>query len=49
MMKAAAILEAMDELNDALALYQDIKSKYPTSTEGTNADRYIARVKIKMN
>ncbi len=49
MMKAAALLESMDELKDALALYEDIKAKYPTSTEGTNADRYIARVKIKLN
>lgn len=49
MMKAATLLESMDELDDALALYEDIKAKYPTSTEGTNADRYIARVKIKLN
>uniref|UniRef100_UPI0032165DCF tetratricopeptide repeat protein n=1 Tax=uncultured Draconibacterium sp. TaxID=1573823 RepID=UPI0032165DCF len=49
MMKAAALLESMDELEDALALYQDIKEKYPATSEGTNADRYIARVKIKLN
>ncbi len=49
MMKAAALLESMDELEDALALYEEIKAKYPASTEGTNADRYIARVKIKLN
>jgi predicted negative regulator of RcsB-dependent stress response len=49
MMKAASLLESMDELEDALKLYEDIKAKYPESTEGTNADRYIARVKIKLS
>jgi len=49
MMKAAALLESMDELENALALYKDIKAKYPESTEGTNADRYIARVTTKLN
>ncbi|MCY1722243.1 tetratricopeptide repeat protein [Prolixibacteraceae bacterium Z1-6] len=49
MMKAATLLESMDELENALGLYQDIKKKYPTSTEATNADRYIARIKIKLN
>ncbi|WP_297089658.1 tetratricopeptide repeat protein [uncultured Draconibacterium sp.] len=49
MMKAANLLESMDELENALALYEEIKEKYPTSTEGTNADRYIARIKTKLN
>ena len=49
MMKAANLMESLDELEDALALYEDIKSKYPESTEATNADRYIARVKVKLN
>lgn len=48
MMKAAKLLESMDELEDALALYQDIKTKYPDSQEATTVDRYIARVKIKL-
>jgi len=48
MMKAARLLETMDELEDAMALYQEIKTKYPESTEATNVDRYIARVKIKL-
>jgi TolA-binding protein len=48
MMKAAKLLESMDELEDAMALYQEIKTKYPESTEATNVDRYIARVKIKL-
>jgi tetratricopeptide (TPR) repeat protein len=49
MMKAATLLESMDELEDALDLYKSIKEKYPTSTEGSSVDRYIARVKIKLN
>ncbi len=49
MMKAATLLESMDEINDALDLYGEIKAKYPQSTEATNADRYIARLKVKMN
>ncbi len=48
MMKAANLLESMDELEDALAIYESIKAKYPTSSEGTTVDRYIARVKIKL-
>lgn len=49
MMKAASLLESMDELEDALAIYKEIKVKFPESTEGTNADRYIARVNTKLN
>lgn len=49
MMKAASLLESMDELEDALALYQDLKDKYPKSSEGANVERYIARVKVKLN
>ena len=48
MMKAANLLESMDKLQDALNLYENIKEKYPDSTEGTNVDRYIARVKLKL-
>ena len=48
MMKAANLLESMDKLQDALSLYESIKEKYPDSTEGSNADRYIARIKLKL-
>lgn len=48
MMKAARLLESMDELEDALALYKEIKAKYPETTEGQNVDKYIARVEIKL-
>lgn len=49
MMKAANVMESMDELEDALDLYNDIKAKYPKSTEGKSAERYIARVEVKLN
>ena len=49
MMKAANLLESMDKLKDALSIYKDIKEKYPKSNEGTQADRYIARVEIKLS
>nr|WP_319570599.1 tetratricopeptide repeat protein [uncultured Draconibacterium sp.] len=49
MMKAANLLESMDELEDALALYEGIKAEYPQTTEGINAERYIARIKTKLN
>ncbi|HRX11062.1 MAG TPA: tetratricopeptide repeat protein [Draconibacterium sp.] len=46
-MKAAKLLESMNELDEALKLYEEIKKDYPQSTEGTTVDKYIARVKIK--
>ena len=49
MMKAAGLLESMDELEEALALYEEIKIKYPTSTEGTNIEKFIARVNLKLS
>ena len=48
MMKAAKLLESMDELEDALSLYEQIKADYPASQEGANIDKYISRVKIKL-
>lgn len=48
-MKAAKLLEEMDELEKALALYEEIKNDYPDSNEGATVNRYIARVKLKMS
>jgi hypothetical protein len=31
---------------DALKLYEKIKDEYPTSTEGSTIDKYIARAKL---
>lgn len=47
MMKAADLMESSGDLNGALDLYKTIKEKYPTSNEGRNADKYIARVEIR--
>ncbi|MGQ7871049.1 tetratricopeptide repeat protein [Sunxiuqinia sp. sy24] len=49
MMKAANVMESEGELDDALEVYQKIKEKYPTTTEGRNVEKYIARVEIKQN
>jgi hypothetical protein len=38
----------MDELEDALVLYKEIKNKFPETTEGQNVDKYIARIEIKL-
>ena len=48
-MKAASLLESMGKLQDAITMYENIKAKYPNSEEGINADRYIARIKIKLD
>ncbi len=48
MMKAANLLESMDELEDALSLYKKIQEKYPETAEGRNVEKYIARVEIKL-
>jgi tetratricopeptide (TPR) repeat protein len=44
MMKAATLLESMDEAEEALSIYKELKEKYPETAEGEEIDRYIARV-----
>ena len=48
MMKAAKVLESLDDLDDALTLYQEIKEKYPETLEGQEAEKYIARLQVKL-
>ena len=48
MMKAANLLEMMDEPEEALAIYKRIKQEYPDTAEGRMIDRYIARVETKL-
>ncbi|HZH73189.1 MAG TPA: tetratricopeptide repeat protein [Mariniphaga sp.] len=48
MMKAAKVLESLDNLQDALALFQELKEKYPQTIEGQEADKYIARLQVKL-
>lgn len=49
MMKAANLMESEGQLSDALKIYQAIKENYPTTTEGRNVEKYIARVEIMQN
>jgi tetratricopeptide (TPR) repeat protein len=44
LMKAGMLLESMDQNKDALAYYNIVKEKYPTTNEGRNIDKYIARL-----
>lgn len=43
LMKAAELYEMSGKYAEALKLYQRIKDKYPSSTEGVTIDKYIAR------
>lgn len=49
MLKAAELLESTSKTTDALEIYETIKQKFPETEEGRNIDKYIARVKVKMN
>lgn len=49
MLKAGELLESTNKAADALKIYEAIKLKFPESNEGRSIDKYIARVKIKMN
>ena len=46
--KAAETLELMGKYEDALANYQIIHDKYPTTNYGINIDRYIAKMETKL-
>ncbi len=46
LMKAAELYEMNGKYADALKLYEQIKEKYPTSTEGSSIDKYISRAKL---
>jgi tetratricopeptide (TPR) repeat protein len=45
--RAAALLEANGKVDDAIAIYKDIKAKYPKTEKGFTADKYIYRLKIQ--
>jgi tetratricopeptide (TPR) repeat protein len=46
LMKAAELYELDGKYGDALKIYERIKEEYPTSTEGSSIDKYIARAKL---
>jgi tetratricopeptide (TPR) repeat protein len=45
--RAAALLELTGKNDEALAIYKDIKAKYPKSEKGFNADKYIYRLQVQ--
>ncbi len=47
--KAAFANEELKNLDKALELYTQIKTKYPNSVEATEVDKYIARIKTLQN
>jgi tetratricopeptide (TPR) repeat protein len=49
MLKAGELLENNNKTEEALKIYQTIKEKFPESNEGRNIDKYITRLKSKMN
>ena len=45
--RAAQLLEVTGKNDDAIAIYKDIKVKYPKTEKGISADKYIYRLKIQ--
>lgn len=45
--RAAELTESMGELKEALKLYERLQQEYPLSTEGSGAEKYIARLKAR--
>ena len=49
MSKAAFVYELKGEYQQAIELYEEIKRKYPESSQNENADKNIARLKVLAN
>ncbi len=47
--KAGQVYEELERYNRALEAYENIKDNFPDSTEGEEAEKYIARVRLKMD
>ncbi|MDE3145334.1 MAG: tetratricopeptide repeat protein [Bacteroidota bacterium] len=47
--KAALLSETLGKTKDALDLYKEIKSKFPTTDKGFQADKYIYRLSVEKN
>jgi tetratricopeptide (TPR) repeat protein len=45
--RAAQLQEVLGNVDDAIAIYKDIQSKYPKTELGTNADKFINKLKIQ--
>jgi TolA-binding protein len=44
--RSGYLYESMGKTQDAIAMYQLIKEKYPTSTRGADVDKYLARLGV---
>ncbi len=44
LLKAGMLMEKQGKKDDAISMYEKIKSEYPKSIQGTTIDKYIARV-----
>lgn len=49
LMKAGQIYEMQNKNADALKIYQRILDEYPSSTEGTTIEKYIAKVSLLLD
>jgi tetratricopeptide (TPR) repeat protein len=47
LLRAGTLLEREGKLKEAVKMYEQIKTDYPTSTEGRSIDKNIARIKVK--
>lgn len=47
--RAAALSEVSGKPKDAIALYKELKDKFPNSEKGLQADKYIYRLSIEPN
>ena len=45
-MKAARVYTQLNKHDEALRIYKRIKSEYPLSQEGMDADKYIEKAKL---
>ncbi len=45
LLKAGIMYEELGEIDNALKVYDEIKTKYPQTVEGYEIDKYIARIK----
>ncbi|MBN2175092.1 MAG: tetratricopeptide repeat protein [Bacteroidales bacterium] len=48
LLKAGWVYETMDKWNDALEVYEKMKTDYPKARETRDIDKYIARAKAKL-
>ncbi|MBN1187609.1 MAG: tetratricopeptide repeat protein [Bacteroidales bacterium] len=49
MMKAGLVYEELGEYDEALKLYEKLELEYPFTSQGRQINKYISRVKVKLN